>query len=166
MHRWLRKLGRLRGECKRGLAQRRSAFETLEDRCLLAGNFTEFLIPTAAPESPFGINTGSDGNLWFTEQDPKGASDSIGRITTAGTAQLFKVPTSASLPGAITAGPDGALWFVEVQAGQIGRSATDGTMSEFALAKGSSPQDITVGPNGNLWFTNASLNQIGQITTN
>jgi virginiamycin B lyase len=41
-----------------------------------AGLFAEYAGPTAA-SGPFGIVAGSDGNLWFTEDD----GNKIGRIT-------------------------------------------------------------------------------------
>ena len=78
----------------------------------------------------------------------------------------FALPTAGVAPLGITAGPDGALWFTERDAGQIGRLATDGTMTEFAaLTPGSRPGHITLGPDGALWFTEPGSNQIGRITT-
>jgi streptogramin lyase len=46
----------------------------------LAQAFTEFSILPTPGSLPVGITTGPDGALWFTE----GATDKIGRITTAG----------------------------------------------------------------------------------
>ncbi len=44
--------------------------------CSTVGVVTELPIPTAN-SSPFGITTGPDGNLWFTES----SAGQIGRIT-------------------------------------------------------------------------------------
>src|SRR6266436_4294219 len=74
----------------------------------LAQTFNEFPLPTAG-SAPFGITTGPDGALWFTEF----AYNKIGRITTAGVVTEFTIPTSSSYPEVITVGSDGALWFTE-----------------------------------------------------
>ena len=52
---------------------------------------TEFPVPTAG-SSPFGITTGPDGNLWFTEN----SANQIGRLTLASSG-LTIIPNS-SLP--------------------------------------------------------------------
>jgi len=64
----------------------------------------------------------------------------------------------------ITSGPDGALWFSELSSSQIGRIATDGTLTEFAVRGDVHPNGITTGPDGNLWFTETSAGMIGQMT--
>jgi len=104
---------------------------------------------------PYWITPGPDGALWFTET----WGNSIGRITTAGKATEYPLPTPDSFPGCITAGPDGALWFTEN--GKIGRITTAGAITEYAaVALG-----ITAGPDGALWFTGSTDNFIGRITT-
>src|ERR1700724_1999517 len=61
--------------------------------------------------NPLFIAVGPDGALWFTNN----GSDSIGRITPAGTGTGFTsnnfAGTGLSHPYGITAGPHGALWF-------------------------------------------------------
>ena len=66
----------------------------------------------------------------------------------------------------ITSGPDGALWFSELSSSQIGRIATDGTLTEFAVRGDVHPNGITTGPDGNLWFTldDSDVSRIGRIT--
>lgn len=85
-------------------------------RITTTGVTTEFTTPTTS-SGPFGIATGPDGALWFTEYPV----NQIGRITTAGVFSEFDVPTAGSGPSAITAGPDGALWFNESSGNKIGR---------------------------------------------
>jgi streptogramin lyase len=135
--------------------------ELLEDRCLLTAVIAEFPVTTAS-SSPMGIVSGSDGNLWFTEN---GASQ-IGMInpTTHAIAE-FPTLTANSAPVGITAGPDGNLWFTESAANNIGEiNPTTHTVTEFALpTAGSQPSAITVGPDGNIWFTEIGANQIGEI---
>jgi sugar lactone lactonase YvrE len=105
---------------------------------------------------PWEIVTGSDGNLWFTEN-----GNGIGRITTQGvitefTAGLTGVGTSDNpVPNGITSGPDGNLWFTEQNGNRIGRITTAGVITEFSvgITPNSNPSEIAVGPDGNLWFT-------------
>lgn len=66
----------------------------------------------------------------------------------------------------MTVGSDGALWFTELGANRIGRIATDGTVTTFAIGVSGQPHDIASGPDGNLWFTyDAFGDKIGRITT-
>ncbi|MET0476001.1 MAG: hypothetical protein ABW001_15325 [Mycobacterium sp.] len=124
--------------------------------------FTEYTLPVDG-SSPFGITTGSDGALWFTER----GADAVGSVDTDGS---FSAPTSlapASDPTAITAGPDGALWFTEQGAGLIGRvDPADGSLTEFGLpTDGAGPAGIVTGPDGALWFTERSAHRIGRLAT-
>jgi virginiamycin B lyase len=109
---------------------------------------------------PYGITSGPDGNLWFTEA----GGNKIGRITTGGSFTEFTVPTGVSDPFGITSGPDGNLWFTEAGGNKIGRITTGGSVTEFAVPTASSgPSGITSGPDGNLWFTEQFGNQIGRV---
>src|SRR5438874_2488884 len=106
----------------------RPRLEGLEDRCLLS--ITEFPVPTASSD-PWGIATGPDSNLWFTEN----SGDQVGMInpTTHAIAE-FPVPTAGSFPASIAAGPDGNLWFTEnaSSANKIGMiNSTSHAISEF-----------------------------------
>ncbi|MBT2449226.1 DUF11 domain-containing protein [Streptomyces sp. ISL-43] len=80
------------------------------------GDIVEYTLPTAG-SSPSEITTGSDGNLWFTEQ----VGDRIGRITTDGDIQEYPLPNAGSGTIRITAGPDGNMWFTEIFADRVGR---------------------------------------------
>ncbi len=123
---------------------------------------SEFPITTAA-SGPFGITTGPDGKLWFTERDV----NKIGRITTAGVVDAeFPIKTAASGARLIAVGPDGNLWFTEQDANKIGQITTSGVVTEFDVPTAASgPGGIVAGPDGNLWFTEIAANQIGKITT-
>ncbi len=130
---------------------------------LLAGQtVTEFAIPTANSK-PDGITTGSDGNLWFTEQ----VGNRIGQITPSGAFTEFSAGISASsLLEGITAGPDDNLWFTEINGPRIGRITPLGAVTEFSvgITVGAAPMGITAGPDGNVWFTEYGLDRIGRIT--
>ncbi len=108
-----------------------------------------------------GITQGPDGALWFAD----GYGHQIGRMTTAGSATMFPVP-SGGWPDHITTGPDGNLWFTERVTGNIGRITPAGAMTEFRSPTASDePVGITTGPDGALWFVEAAANKLGRITT-
>ncbi len=110
---------------------------------------------------PFGITTGPDGNIWFTE-----ASGGIGVFNPKTT--LFRqvpLPTATGGPLQITRGPDGNLWFTEIDSNKIGviNPATL-AITEYAIPSADSqPGGITEGPDGNLWFVESANDLIGSI---
>jgi len=113
---------------------------------------------------PFGITTGPDGNIWYTEF----SGNNIARITPSGTITEYPIPTQNAEARDITVGPDGALWFTEQGSNKIGRITTAGAITEYALPSPTanySPYDIVAGPDGALWFTEFDTQQIGRITT-
>jgi streptogramin lyase len=117
----------------------------------------------------YGITSGPDGNLWFTESQCVTDPCFVGSITTGGTINIYGTNTADSPPQGIAAGPDGNLWFTEAGAGtrsHIARITTGGTVTEYQTpTSGSAPGFITTGGDGNLWFTEGVVNQIGVITT-
>jgi hypothetical protein len=71
----------------------RPRLEGLEDRCLLS--ITEYPVPTASA-APWGITTGPDGNIWFTD-----SSGSIGMTNPndpSPTITEFSIPYANSNP--------------------------------------------------------------------
>jgi len=112
------------------------------DRIETSGSITSpFNLPGSDPYG--GITSGPDGALWFT--DPGG--ERIRRVTLGGASSEFPIGRS---PLDIANGPDGALWFVD---GNVGRLATDGTITRYDSAAGSR---ITAGPDGALWTLGSS----------
>ena len=76
---------------------------------------TEFTSGLSLDPGPTDIVAGSDGTLWFTEQNGNGG---IGRVTLDGqvTEYLAGLTPGLSLlrePTGIAAGPDGRIWFTE-----------------------------------------------------
>jgi streptogramin lyase len=123
---------------------------------------TEFDVPTALNPwgSHFGIATGSDGNLWFTEP----GSGRVARVTPSGQVTQFAFPDDAA-PWGIAAGPDGNLWVTDVTNGVIWRLTPSGQLTKFTIPTAhSEPWQITAGPDGNLWFTEHTGGKIGRIT--
>jgi streptogramin lyase len=136
---------------------------------------TEYPIPTSYfGPGPSSIANGPDGNLWFTlsvapvcffDPCPLAPVDAIGRITPAGVATQFAIPTPSSEPADITAGPDGNLWFTEQGGNNIGVVTPAGVITEYPIpTANSSPVGIAKGPDGNLWFTESGANNIARIT--
>ena len=112
-----------------------------------------------------GIAMGSDGALWFTEDNLASIADTqnaIGRLTTTGKYSQWLLPPDSG-PTRIAAGPDGALWFTERGGQRIGRITTSGVITQFPLPRGVYPFDIVAGPDRDLWFTTDT--RVGRITT-
>jgi streptogramin lyase len=124
----------------------------------ITGVVKTYLTPTAS-SGPYGIASGPDGNMWFTEA----ASSAIGVITLAGTITEYPTITPNAAPAGITAGSDGALWFAEPGAQRIGRVTTAGAMTEYTGA--SQPMFATLAQNGAVFFSDPQDHAIGEITT-
>jgi virginiamycin B lyase len=124
------------------------------------GQITEYALPR--PQSaPKSIAVGSDGALWFTEEQ----SNQIGRISTAGAITTYEIPAKNATPWGIAAGPDGALWFTEEIPGNVGRLTTAGHFNEYHIPMSSSPEPlgITTNPDGALWF-GSLFGSVGRIS--
>lgn len=133
------------------------------------GKITEFMNRNGAQDGG-RITSGSDGNLWFTEDH------AIGRITTNGSVLSdFQVPMpdGEDALGGITAGPDGALWFARSNLGpsadeSIFTLTTGGVLTERPVLQApvvtSGLMELTAGSDGNMWFTDSAHNEIGSIT--
>ena len=134
------------------------------------GQISEFSAGLNVNSNPLGVVSGSDGNLWFTDE---GTTSAIGRITPTGQITEFSAGLNpGSRPLFIAAGPDGNLWFTDSAAvlggtSAIGRITPSGQITEFSsgLNPDSVPDDIAAGADGNLWFTDQGKTPaIGRIT--
>jgi streptogramin lyase len=137
-------------------------------RITTSGAVTEYPIsPSGYGTYGYGITSGPDGALWFTQLS------SIGRIATNGSTTQFLPPAAEWSPvidpggGAITTGPDKALWFgigEGLGGGPIGRMTTGGTFSFHPanMYSGTISGAIVTGPDRNIWFTESG--GIGKIT--
>jgi virginiamycin B lyase len=143
----------------------RFRLERLEERCLLSGisGVTSFATPTQAGPGPFwGVTSGPDGNVWFTET-------SLSQIAvinpTTDAISEFPTPTAGASPHGIVAGSDGNLWFTENSVSKIGMiNPTTHAISEFPTpTTGAGPWDLAAGPDGNIWFTENSVSKVGMI---
>ena len=126
--------------------------------------------PTDGSSSAYGawgITSGPDGNLWFTESHSPEDVSFVGNITTNGTISAFSTGFTRN-PTGITAAPDGNLWFAEPGTNTIGNilPTSTSTVNHYNIPTASSGAgSITLGSDGNLWFTESAVSQIGVITT-
>ena len=83
--------------------------------------------------NPYGITTGPDGNVWFTEYNTPSA---IGKITPSGMITSYPISNPPGYgPVEITPGPGGDLWFtVTGSGGYVGRITTAGTITRVVSA--------------------------------
>jgi virginiamycin B lyase len=117
---------------------------------------TEYPTPGTGP---FGITTGPDGALWFTEL----AGPAVGRITTEGDVTEVPLSAVASAPADIVTGPDGALWAADRSAGVVHRVTVDGDASSVSLRTNAGSDGIASGPDGALWITQPSVNLLARV---
>ena len=118
---------------------------------------------------PTAITTGSDGNLWFVEED----GNAIGRInpkTHAIDTFSSGLPANAS-PLGITSGPNGDLWFTESgpaanAIGMFNPNDTGQPIQNYGTSDGmsanASPTGIT-SADGDIWFTEPLTDKIGEL---
>jgi streptogramin lyase len=122
---------------------------------------SEFGAGLTAGVGLYGITTGPDGNLWFSEETLGG----VGRITPAAVITEFSAGFPTGSPRGIVTGPDGNLWVAMAGGnGAIAQVTRSGEVTEFPVTTPGDPTDIAVGPDNNLWYTDPASNLIGRIT--
>ncbi len=135
------------------------------------GAITEYPIPGLA--TPYGIASGPDGNVWFTDSGNAGGGSKVGHMTTGGVITASDVvslpgtPNQNGLATGIAPGPDGNLWLGH--RGAVDKVPTTVTLSsqitEYPFSGG--VQDLLAGPDNRMWLTSGSelSAQIGAMTT-
>jgi hypothetical protein len=124
------------------------------------GGFVGFTPPNPSLV-PTGITTGSDGAMWFAENDEVFfQTGKLGRITTSGQITEVLLPGTPTGFADVAAGADGALWLPE--GAGVARVTTDGTATIVPIP--SRPgRFIAAGPDGALWL--ALAGGVGRLTT-
>src|SRR5262245_39846810 len=119
-------------------------------RLLPNGDLKHFFLPAGAG-SPWGITTGPDEKIWFTEV----SAGKVGRLDPAtGSIVEFQLPTANSQPQGIVVGPDGALWGTEAAGNRVFRITLQGRATEFEIPTPNSvPVAIAAGRYGYLWVS-------------
>ena len=154
----------------------------LVGRITMTGQVSTLPVTTAPPVSmPVGTNVtigaitaGDDGNLWIT-QDSDGK---ITRLTTAGVATAFALPSATSQPVAIVPGPDGSLFIAEFAGKALAKLVVPGAKSAPVITQypiptaDSIPTSVATGADGSVWFTNvvntvpdSTALQVGRLGT-
>ena len=117
-----------------------------------SGVVTEFALPPGLFTAT-ALTVGPDGNLWLnaTPNLPDNTPNSVVRITLAGAATAFPIPTSTdgSTPGPLTVAPDGNLWFGNGDV--VDRVTPSGVITGFPGFYDYVSVPLTVGPDGALW---------------
>jgi hypothetical protein len=115
----------------------------------------EFTLPSGF--FPTGLVAGPDNNLWVSEYAAADSGGAIAKVTTAGVATNYAVPSSAAA-GPITLGSDNALWFPFEGANgapsvNMGRISTSGVVTAYPLPNTDTDiVSIASGSDGNLWY--------------
>ena len=123
-----------------------------------ASQIVEYPLPSGS--RPFGITTGPDSNLWFTDS----STGKVGKITAGGSVTEYAAEKDE--PEGITSGPDGKLWFVEHEVRNVNHITPSGALTVYTLAReGTFNVGITTGPDKNLWFTEFTPGYIVKINT-
>ena len=113
---------------------------------------------------PTFIATGTDGNVWLTEElgnnivqlDP----DNPGEQTE------FPLITEVALPVDTSPGPDGNLWFTELAGRHVGKITPDGTITEYRYGE-FGIAGVAASPSRNsLWFTENDSGNVSEISVN
>jgi streptogramin lyase len=109
----------------------------------------------------WGITSGPDGNLWFSEE----SNNAVGRITPSAVISEFSAGFPTGSPRGIVTGPDGNLWVAMAGGdGAIAQVTKAGEVTEFPVPTPGDPTDIAVGPDKNLWYVDSAAHLIGRIT--
>jgi virginiamycin B lyase len=108
-------------------------------------------ITATSPDSGILRITASGGNLWFSERELK--TSPIVRLTPAGLATAYPLPTPNAGVEAVTRGPDGNVWFTEFDKSKIGKITPSGRITEYKTPFNPLQSvDIKTGADGNVWF--------------
>ncbi|HEX4505892.1 MAG TPA: hypothetical protein VH722_09200, partial [Alphaproteobacteria bacterium] len=108
-------------------------------------------ITAASPDSGILRITTSGGSLWFSEEQLK--TSPIVKMTPAGVATTYPLPTANAGVEAVTSGPDGNVWFTEFNTAKVGKITPAGRITEYQTPfKPLQSADIKTGPDGDLWF--------------
>ena len=119
-------------------------------------------------DSPAGILTAPDGDLWY------GGYGVMVRIDGEETYTEFTVPkiNGQGSVHALTIGGDGRFWYTfndYNHRAKVGAMTTTGVTAEYVVSDSSVwPSSITKGPDGNVWFTDGDgicrITPSGQVT--
>jgi len=111
--------------------------------------------------APFGITTGADGNLWFTEA----GGVAVSYVNRQGTGYT-SYPLSSQgfdIPYGDTLGPDGNVWFGDDATHLVGKVTTAGNVTVFSGQSYDGTNTIAPDLDGNVWFSESGGPVVGSI---
>lgn len=121
-------------------------------------------IPLAGSQEIWGLTSGVDGNVWFTDL----GNNDIGRINASGSlVATYPLLDGDSAPLRITNGPGNTLWFTSATT-KSGTSAIYKATMGGALTRYTAPYNfnfITAGPDGNLYLSPDGSSSVVRVTT-
>ncbi|MFM9149858.1 MAG: hypothetical protein ACKORA_05160, partial [Solirubrobacterales bacterium] len=133
------------------------------------GEITEYSLPSSSAQ-PYGITSGADGQVWFTEFAAKNLTAINPLTATPATPGFTRIALSSSgstNPSQVTRGPGTSIWFTEILGqGRVG-SFNGGALLEWDVpAAVQNPFGIVLGPDGNVWFTGYGNQTLSWINPN
>jgi streptogramin lyase len=118
------------------------------------------IVRVRSTEQPMSdLITGSEGNLWFSD------NGSIGKLTMSGKITYYPVPPHGiAQPRHIAQGPEGDIWFTTENYSIVGKMTPAGVVTEYTLTpppgdKKAEPSVIVAGPDGNMWVADIGGNE-------
>ena len=132
------------------------------------GTISEYPVPGLS--TPYGIASGPDGNIWFTDSGNADGYSKVGHMTTSGAITPSDV---VGLPGTVNAnglaygiapGPDGNLWL-----GHRGTAvdkvpttvSSPSDITEYPFSGG--VQELLAGPDSRMWLTSGGPGGTAQL---
>ena len=120
------------------------------------GTITTYRIPIPN-EVATSLTIGPDRNIWFSEQQPDGQQQMVGRMKPGG---HFLSPFPTSGGTSMTMGPDDRVWIPQADE-SINALTVSGQNTNYCCTQ-EPVVDIVAGPDGNVWFVEHDY--IGNIT--
>jgi virginiamycin B lyase len=111
---------------------------------------------------PFGVATGVDGSLWFTERRANKIAKFDPNITGF---REYPISIADSAPQSIVVDASGEVWFTANGQGYIGMlDAASGEITGYDLGpRARDPYSIVDAADGSLWFTARRGNVVGRL---
>lgn len=110
-------------------------------RLAMSGAFSDY---ASAVGVPFGIVTGGDGNIFYTD-----TTSHLAKMSTTGV-NLGQENNGSTL-GNVVVGPDGNLWSPEIMSHTVSQINTNPTVLNNYTLNTQKNVFITLGPDGKLW---------------
>lgn len=108
--------------------------------------------------NPYGITTGPDGNIWFSDQD----ESTVFAFSPSTDAQVNAYPLSGEDLYDLTTGSDGAVWVTDQENGGADRITPAGIITQYPYS--GLPQGIISGADSTLWIAENASGDIWNLS--